>query len=329
VALLAGVSPKTASRALNSERYVRDETAQRVRHAADELGFIPNRMARGLKAGTTMSSVALVIADVGNPFWSSVARGVERALDRHGLLLMTVSHEEDVERQARLLRALCERQVDGIVLVPAHGTTDLTGLLRDVPVVALDRPLSAPAADEVLFDDKSGALTAVAALTARGHRHIGMILAESGLWTMEQRLEGYRQAVARAGVDVDPGLIVQDCPDAVSATAAMRDLLRHRPAPTAVLAANAVIARGVLRALKDSDAVVEVVAFDSDPDADLYAIAPSSVVIDPESAGQTAADLLVDRIQASRRPVRRVTLPAALVLRPAFGAAPAEEGPRP
>jgi LacI family transcriptional regulator len=166
----------------------------------------------------------------------------------------------------------------------------------------------------------------VAALTARGHRHIGLILAESGLWTMEQRFEGYREALRRAGLEVDPALVAQDCPDAASSAAAMRDLLRRRPAPTAVLAANAVIARGVLRALKDGDALVEVVAFDSDPDADLYAIAPSSVVIEPDTAGQTAADMLVDRIQGNRRPPRRVTLPAALVLRPTAGWAPQGDG---
>lgn len=326
VALLAGVSPKTASRALNSERYVRDETADRVRRAAEELGFIPNRLARGLKAGTAMSWVALVIADVGNPFWSAVARGVERALRPHGLVLITVSHEEDADLQVRLLRTLCEGHIDGIVIVPAHGTQDLATLLRDLPVVALDRPLPEHAADEVLFDDRSGALSAVAALTARGHRHIGLILAESDLWTMQQRLSGYRDALQGAGISVDPALIKENCPDPASSAAAMRDLLRQRPAPTAVLAGNGVIARGVLRALRDTGSTAEVVAFDWNEDADLYAQPPSSVVIDPEKAGQTAADLLVDRIQGDRRAARQVVLPAALVLRTAARVAAPDGG---
>ncbi len=333
VASKAGVSAKTASRAINGERHVSPETAARVLAAAEALQFLPNRLAQGLRGGSALASVGLVIGDVGNPFWSSVARGVERELARADLLLITASHEEDAALQQRLLRALVERRVDGLLLVPAPGDSDLSSILRDVPVVALDRPLTAPGVDAVLFDDRGGATTAVAALLAQGHRRIAYLGAEEELWTVQERLAGYRQALAAAGVKPDPRLVRLGCPHSAAAAAATRDLLRLDEPPTAVLAMNNLICRGVLRAVHAAAAVMDVMAFDPDPDAELYTPSPSTVVIDPEAAGRAAADLLLDRIQGHRRPARRVVLPAALVMRPSvlhpLGRVPVTPAPAP
>jgi LacI family transcriptional regulator len=322
VASRAGVSPKTASRALNGERHVNSETAARVLAAAEELQFVPNRLAQGLRGGSALASVGLVIGDVGNPFWSSVARGVERELAGADLLLITASHEEDPLLQDRLLRALVERRVDGLLLVPAPGDGDLTPILRDVPVVAVDRPIDRPALDVVLFDDRGGAAAGVAALVSRGHRRIAFVGAEHDVWTVEERLAGYREALAAAGVEEDPRLVRLDCTDPARAASETRDLLRLEDAPTAVMAMNNLISRGVRRALHEAATDVDIVAFDPDPDAELYTPSPSTVVIDPEAAGRAAAGLLLDRLGGDRRAPRRVVLPAALVMRPSTRPAP-------
>jgi LacI family transcriptional regulator len=316
VAARAGVSLKTASRAINGERHVSAETAVRVLAAAEDLGFLPNRLAQGLRSGSALASVGLVIGDLGNPFWSSVARGVERELARADLLLITASHEEDAALQRRLLRALVERRVDGLLLVPAPGDDDLEALLRGVPVVAIDRPLAAPTLDEVLFEDRGGAATAVAALAAGGHRRIAFVGAETSLWTVQERLAGYRQSLDAAGLEADPRLVRLDCRDPAAAASATRDLLRIDAPPTAVLAMNNVISRGIRRAVHDAGAALDIMAFDPDPDAELFTPSPSTVMIDPEAAGRAAAAILLDRLGGDRRPVRRVVLPAALVIRP-------------
>jgi LacI family transcriptional regulator len=245
-----------------------------------------------------------------------MARGVEREIARSGLLLVTASHEEDHALQERVLRALVERRVDGLVLVPAPGTTDLDTVLRGLPTVAVDRPLLAPARDEVLFDDRPGAAAAVAALVGQGHRRIAFVAAEAGLWTVQQRFAGYRAAMEGAGLEVDPRLVRLDCPTVPAAAGATRDLLREADPPTAVLAMNNVVCRGVLRARHEAGVPLDVTSFDADPDAELFRGAPSSVVNDPEDAGRAAAQILLDRIKGDRRPVRRVVLPAALVVRP-------------
>jgi LacI family transcriptional regulator len=315
VAQAAGVSAKTASRALNGERYVRPDTAARVLAAAQQLGFVPNRLAQGLRGGTSLASVGLIIADLGNPFWGSLARGLERELGSADLLLITASHEEDVSLQERLLRALLGRRVDGLVLVPAPDSEDLETLLRGFPVVAVDRPLPAPQRDEVLFDDRGGAATAVAALLARGHRRIAVVGAERTLWTVRERLAGYRAALASAGADTSDDLVRLDCPHPALAASATRDLLRMDDPPTAVLAMNNLVCRGVLMALQDARTHLDVTAFDADPGADLLRHSPSTVVNDPEAAGRVAAGLLLDRIGGDPRPARRVVLPASLVVR--------------
>jgi LacI family transcriptional regulator len=321
VARAAGVSLKTASRALNGEPHVSAGTATRVRAAAHALDFRPNRLAQVLRSGASLASIALVTGDLGNPFWSAAARGVEREVAGADLLLVTASHEEDLDLQERLVRTLVERRVDGLVLVPAPGTTDLTAALSGVPVVALDRPLPQPGADEVVFDDRAGAATAVLSLLAQGHRRIAFVGAEATLWTVTERLAGYTEALARARLEPDPALVRLDCPDTARAATAVRELLRLPAPPTALLAMNGLVGRGALRATRDSGARLEITAFDPDPDADLFSQAPSTIVNDPEAAGRVAAGLLLDRLQGDRRPPRRVVLTAALVVRPATGGA--------
>jgi len=315
VAERAGVSVKTASRALNGEPHVHEATGARVRLAAEELGFSPNRLAQGLRSGGSLASVGLVIGDLGNPFWSVVARGIERELAGPGLLLITASHEEDAALQERLVRALVERRVDGLVIVPAPGTGDLGPLLHGVPVVALDRPMPEHDSDAVLFEDRAGSTTAVISMLAQGHRRIAFVGAQQGLWTVVERLGGYRDALTRARIEPDPALVRLDCSDAPRAATAMRELLRLPEPPTAVLAMNNLVGRGVLRAARAAGVALEITAFDPDPDADLFTQAPSTVVNDPEAAGRAAAALLLDRLQGDRRPPRRVVLPATLVVR--------------
>jgi LacI family transcriptional regulator len=199
-------------------------------------------------------------------------------------------------------------------------------------VVALDRPLQAPGSDEVLFDDRSGAVTAVVSMLAHGHRRIAYVGAEAGLWTVRERLAGYLDAFARAGLEPDRALVRLDCPDPVRAAGATRELLRLPDPPTAVLAMNNLICRGVMRAARAAGLVLDVTAFDPDPDADLFTQPPSTVVNDPEAAGRAAAALLLDRLLGDRRPPRRVVLPATLVVRSvphpsdAAGVGPAADG---
>jgi LacI family transcriptional regulator len=179
--------------------------------AAEDLGFLPNRLGhRGWRGGSALASVGLVMGDLGNPFWSSVARGVERELARADLLLITGEPRGGCRLQRRLLRRSWNGGSTGSSSCPHPATTTsrrCCGASRrgDRP------PARAPLLDEVLFDDRGGASDRRRRPRRSRSRRIAFVGAETGLWTVQERLAGYRQALAAAGIDVDPRLVRLDC----------------------------------------------------------------------------------------------------------------------
>src|SRR4051812_17979543 len=143
VAALAGVSLKTASRALNREPNVAPSTGRRVRDAADTLGYRLNGIARELRRGSTSSLVGLVSGDLANPFYSAVASGIERELRQHGLLLITANNDEDAELERSLVDAFLERRGRGGLGGPGgsrHQKTAVEGRPRGAGVLFVPPP---------------------------------------------------------------------------------------------------------------------------------------------------------------------------------------------
>jgi LacI family transcriptional regulator len=178
VARVAGVSPATVSRVVNNERYVRAETRAVVETAIAGLGFQRNEAARALRPGQTTETIALVIEDVANPFWSAVAHGAEEVARKNGHMVVVGSTRGSYERERDLLRDLVlRRRVDGVLVVP---TADLQAglhaeLSRWVPMVFIDRTPPGVPADTVVLDNAGGARRAVEHLIAQGHRRIAYI----------------------------------------------------------------------------------------------------------------------------------------------------------
>src|SRR3954463_2855949 len=170
VAALAGVSLKTASRALNQEPNVAPSTGRRVRDAADVLGYRLNGIARELRRGATSALVGLVSGDLANPFYSAVASGIERELRQHGLLLITANNDEDAELERSLVEAFLERRVRALLVIPSADDHEYLAIEgnRGVPFVFLDRPPDGLSADAVLIDNAGGARSAGEHLLAGG-----------------------------------------------------------------------------------------------------------------------------------------------------------------
>src|SRR6266545_1894445 len=176
VAKAAAVSLKTVSRVVNDEGGVRPETAARVHEAIVTLGFRRNDMARVLRQGRSSGTLGLVIEDVANPFYSDITRAIKRVARSRGYLVIAGSSDEDPERERDLVRTLCERRVEGLLIVPAGD--DHRFLLPDLhvgmAVVFMDRPPGGIQADTILIDNVDGARQATEHLLAHGHRRIGM-----------------------------------------------------------------------------------------------------------------------------------------------------------
>jgi LacI family transcriptional regulator len=317
VAARAGVSLKTVSRVVNADPAVRPATADRVRLAIADLGFRRNDLARALRHGRRSGLFGLVIEDLANPFYSAIARGVEEVTRRRGILAIAASSDEDGARERELVSLFCERRVDGLLVVPAaddhrYMEPELRSGMR---VVFIDRPPARIDADVVLLDNVGGARAAVDHLLRQGHRRIAFVGDVPRIFTTAERLRGYRELLARAGVREEPELVRLGAHDAGTAEAAVEALLALPEPPTALFAANNRITVGALRVLRRVGFRPALVGFDDVELGEMLPVPVTVVAYDAADLGRAAAELLADRLAGDDGPRRRIVLPTVLVAR--------------
>jgi LacI family transcriptional regulator len=321
VARHAGVSTMTVSRVVNSSGYASEETRARVGQAIAELGYVPNAVARHLRSKRTRT-VALVLSDITNPFFTTIARGVEDVAAEHDFAVMFCNTDESELEENKYLQMLIERQIDGVLLVPSGSSPEPFRLLRshNVPVVVLDRRVPSPSVDQVRSDSEAGAYQLVGHLLELGHTRIAMLSGQRSITTSADRIAGYERALTEARIDVDPALIC-DAGLAVEVGSAMaRQVLATRPRPTAIFAANNFIAFGAIRAIRQIGLRVpedvSLVCFDDVPDEWVIDPFMTCIVQDAYAMGRKAAELLLTRL-TSNRPAkpRSIVLPVRFVVR--------------
>ncbi|WP_423917328.1 LacI family DNA-binding transcriptional regulator [Frigoribacterium sp. 2-23] len=316
VAARAGVSLKTASRALNGEPHVADGTRRRVVQAAEAMDFRLNGPASMLRRGIRSTVVGFVTGDLANPFYAAIASGLEQELRGRGMQLVVASTDEDPTREQELVDELVSRQVRALVLVSTRAShVDMDRLQeRGVRVVFVDRPPVGLEADSVLLDSAAGARSAVEHLLAHGHRRIGFVGDYSRLATHLERLTGFGDALDCAGVTGWRRWVREDRHDAASARSGMRDLLSLAEPPTAVFTSNNRVTIGALTAVRGLDVPPALVGFDDFDLADLLGV--TVVSHDPGAMGREAARLALDPVGPGReRPAKRVVVPTRLVPR--------------
>jgi LacI family transcriptional regulator len=319
VAAVAGVSLSTVSRVVNGEE-VRTDLADRVHDAVEMLGYRRDHTASSLRRADRVSaSIGLVIDDVGNPFFSVIHRGVEEVARGRGVIVFVGSSDADPEREHELADAFGARGVDGLILVPSG--TDQSYLQRErragVAVVFVDRPPRLIDADAVLSDNAAGARLAVAHLVAGGHRRIGFLGDRPEIYTAAERLRGYREAIAAAGLPYDDRIVMSQILSAPRGYAAARELLSAPEPPTALFTSQNLITIGAVRALVELGlhGRTALVGFDDVPMSD--AVRPGLTVVAQDSAalGRTAAERLFARLDGDATPAREVVLPVSLIER--------------
>ncbi|WP_051951802.1 LacI family DNA-binding transcriptional regulator [Actinacidiphila yeochonensis] len=317
VAARAGVGLKTVSRVVNEEPGVTPETAARVQAAIDALGFRRNDSARLLRTRRT-ASVGLVLEDLADPFYAILSRAVEDVARSHGALLFTGSSAEDPRREQELVLAFCARRVDGLVVVPAGEDHRylVPEIAAGVATVFVDRPAGRLDADMVLSDNAGGTRLGVAHLIAHGHRRIGFIGDQPGIHTAGERLRGYREAMAAAGLTVRPEWYAMGptTPDRVRAAL---DVMLSGPEPvTALFAGNNRVTVTAVRVLSGRPDPVALVGFDDFELADLLDPPVTVVAQDAGGLGRSAAQQLFRRLDgvAAAEP-SRVELPVRLIER--------------
>jgi LacI family transcriptional regulator len=325
VAKLAGISTMTVSRVLNNSGYISQDTRERVEKAIAELGYVPNSLARSLRFKQT-NTIALVLTDITNPFFTTIARGVEDTASEQGFSVIFCNTDESAPEEAEHLNVLVQKQVDGVLLVPACCSAESVSFLQGhkVPVVVLDRRISDIWVDLVRGESEQAAYQLVRHLLDLGHTRIAILSGPQVTSTAVDRVAGYRRAMVEAGLDAGAERVYHAQFTLESGYQMAQQVLATTPRPTALFAANNFIAIGAFRALRDVGLRVpedmSLVAFD-----DL----PASLVMEPfltvaaqpaYEMGQKATELLLARLSGEGpADCQEIVLPTEVIVRRSSG----------
>jgi LacI family transcriptional regulator len=324
VAKRAGVAPITVSRVINNSGYTSEETRRRVEAAIKELSYVPNTLARGLRSKRT-NTLALVVTDITNPFFTLIARGVEDAANASGFTVIYCNTDESEAKEEEYINILVQKQVDGVLLVPACSNSKSVKFLRSnkIPIVLIDRSIPGFQTDLVRCNSEEGAYDLIEHLIELGHERIAAITGPRGVSTSEDRVSGYYRAMSEAGLEslasVYYGAFTQ-----ASGYELTDQVLAQNPRPTAIFGANNFLSIGILKALRDANLNVPqdlaVVGFD-----DL----PVSLIVDPiltvaaqpaYEMGQQATQLLLKRLSDDAlESNQEIILPTELIVRQSSG----------
>jgi LacI family transcriptional regulator len=320
VAALAGVSLATVSRVVNGNADVRSDLVARVRDAVEVLGYRRDVTASTLRrTDRTSASVGVVIEDVANPFFSAMLRGIEDVARHRDVLVFAGSSDEDAERERELADAFAARGVDGLVIVPCGADQGYLRREREMgtALVFVDRPPRFIDADAVVSDNAGGARGAVEHLLRAGHRRIAFLGDRVSVFTAAERRRGYREALARAGVEPDEALERTELVDSASAALAAAEILDAPHPPTAVFAGQNLIAVGAMRALRERGLQREIAlaSFDDVVLGDMVEPGLTAVRQDSYALGRHAAELLFSRLDGFDGPSRRIVVPTELIQR--------------
>lgn len=320
VAREAGVSLMTVSRAINAKGEINPQTRARVLRVAEEMGYRPSNIARGLATRRT-HTLGLVIPDVANPFFSDVARGAEHVAYAAGYNVFLCNTDEDPQRESAVLQSLEEKRVDGIVLCSSRLDD---GELRTVvdrhpAVVLVNRELENAGAGVVLVDDETGGRAVAQHLLQAGHKAVGLLAGPPASRSGHQRARGYRAALAAAGLPYRPDW-VRDCSPVVeSGQAVASALLAAHPELTALECYNDLVAVGALQACADLGRRVPddvaVAGFDDIVLAALVTPPLTTCRVPRYELGAQAMRLLLEQIGGCPQGHRKIVLRPDLVVR--------------
>ena len=341
VAKLAGVSTATAGRVLGGYGYSRQEIKDKVRRSAEQLGYRPNLLARGLITGKTMT-IGVVAGDIQSPFYASILRGVADVARAAGFGVLLTNSDEKLDRELEAVQLLREKQVDGLIISPSDilGSEHLHSAIKDgCPVVTIDRSVIHLEADSVTVDNRASSRECIARLIEAGHRRIGMVaelerwehgdidafiacvqqdaVDPSNLFPSWQRLFGYMEAHRQAGFAVDRALIARV--GIYSAEAARKEtqkLLQLPDRPTALFTADGLMSAATMEVITALDLRIpsdlSLICFD-DLDWMSFIKPGISAVVQPlTDMGEAAARLILARINGHEGDPQR------LALKPAF-----------
>ena len=327
VARAAGVSIGTVSAVINGQGSVTEKTRQRVQQCIANLGYEPNTAARSLKTHRS-SSIGLVVPDFQNPFFASIAEGVHSIARKNDVFMILGASGNEAEWEEYYAQSLRARRLDGMILVSGTGRPNI-GLVKLVDtgsVVFVDECVPGLDAPFVHAANRRGARLVAQELLQRGHRHIGIVAGPNWLWTGQDRLAGYREAIAAAGLEPDEApIFAGDYSEAAGYRGTEMLLRTSRQCLTGLIYANDLMAIGGVRYLAEQGICIpediSIVGFDDIASAQ-YMAPPLTTVAQPGVAmGEAAARLLLHQLGMIEQP-ETISFPTEIKIRQSVGEPP-------
>lgn len=320
VARAAGVSLMTVSRAMNGRDGIGEETRARILALANEMGYRPSQIARGL-ATRQSDSLGLVVPDVSNPFFAHIARGAEDAAYENAYSVFLLNSAEDAARERSALDSLWQKEVDGVILCSSRLSQEVLQVYfeRFPHLVLVNRELETVQENiaTINVDDRVGAEMATRHLLAGGRRQIALLAGPQSSTSGRWRVDGYKAGLAAFGLPFDESWLEYGSPTVPGGMDSALNLLQRCPGLDAIVAYNDLVAVGAIQACKNNGKAVPseiaIIGADDIPLATLIQPQLSTLQINQYEIGRTATRLLMEMFAGS--PARQVVLQPGLILR--------------
>ncbi|MBE7215686.1 substrate-binding domain-containing protein [Shewanella benthica] len=318
VAKLACVSTTTVSHVLNKTRFVSAEGKAKVEAAVIELNYVPNTIARSLKGGSSRV-LGMLITDTNNPFYADLIQWVDQVAYRHGYNLILCNTQGNIERAKDYMVMLNQRRVDGVLMMSSDARQLPVSSYATMPMVMMDSGPEQAGYDRILDDSELGGYMATQHLLESGHMSIGMLAGPLDKSNSQNRIAGYRRAMAEANAEVDERWIQSGEFTYEGGAEAMSRLLDQPCLVTAIFASNDLMVMGAIRVAGKQGLIIpqdlSIIGYDDIPGAK-YFNPPLTTISQPlEQLAEQAIAMLLARIKAPERGSQRTLLPPRLVIR--------------
>lgn len=306
VAEKARVSTATVSRVINNNYPVSEEVRNEVLKVISEMNYQPNGIARSLKKNKT-NLIGVVVADISNPFFMNVGKGIESLVSREDYNLIFCSTDESPDKEKKLLNMMVEKKVDGIVISVSDtdSSTIKNVMADDIKVVLIDRKIDDANVDYIATDNFNDSFLLTESLIKKGHKDIAIVNGCLTVSTAKERFDGFKEAMNKYGLKIDKDFIISGNYSADIAGIETEKLINTGKLPTAILAANNSMAEGVMRAFKNKNIRIpediSLVSFGVITNQEFIEPKITCIKQNPFLMGQKAAEVILDKLNGKSK----------------------------
>jgi len=318
------ISASTVSRALNDNPLISKTTREKIKKVALEMGYRPNTMAANLRTRRT-NTIGVIVPLINRHFFSSVISGIEDVAYTQGFAVTISQSNDNFEKEEKIAHTLFSNRVDGLILSIGMETKSFEHLkhfsIRNVPLVFFDRIADEIEAHKISVDDYSGGFKATSHLIETGAKRIAHIGGPLNLNIYQKRLDGYRDAMKKAGLPVDESMLIHNSLTRADGTNAVKKLFSQKVKPDAIFCANDTTALSVIIYLQQHGIIipddVSIVGFSNEPFSEVVTPSISTIRQPGFEMGQKAAELIIEQIKTKDKPVKfqQIVMPTELIIR--------------